>query len=168
MPRTTGGRAYRSAQEILAQQSAWTSGGADKFAGAARLQARLVAAGCQLLVPMGTSEVELEGVDVAVLPWADAAARAFEQRLALRLEALAAGPPAPTPAATAEAAPPEASRAPAETNGRCETEAPDGFAIGMAAQEPRLVLEACARSKPLLVAALLGIGSLLVLRAGRR
>ena len=64
------------------------SGGADKFAGAARLQARLVSAGCELLVPMGMSEVELEGVEVAVLPWADAAARAFEELIARRLDTL--------------------------------------------------------------------------------
>ena len=70
------------------------SGGADKYAGAARFQARLISAGCELLVPMGTSEVELEGVEAAVLPWADAAARAFEELIARRLETLAGAPAA--------------------------------------------------------------------------
>ena len=64
------------------------SGGAEKFAGAARFQTRLVSAGCELLVPMGMAEVELEDVDKVVLPWADAAARAFEELISRRLGTL--------------------------------------------------------------------------------
>ena len=64
------------------------SGGADKFAGAARFQRRLATMGCHVLLPMGMSEVELEAVDVAVLPWVDAAARAFEELIHSRVMAL--------------------------------------------------------------------------------
>lgn len=143
------------------------SGGSDKYAGAAKLQARLVGAGCELLVPMGTSEVELEDVDVAVLPWVDASGRAFEQRLAHRIEILGGGPPAAASVA-AETVPLScagaADGAAAEPNG-CETEATDRSAIN-AASGPMMPTRGTSRR--LLLAALLGAGSLLVLRACRR
>ena len=54
--------------------------GPGRFAGAVRLERRLVAAGGELLVPMGSSEVELEEVEIAVVPWADAVATALSRR----------------------------------------------------------------------------------------
>mmetsp|Transcript_45093 Transcript_45093/g.118237 ORF Transcript_45093/g.118237 Transcript_45093/m.118237 type:complete len:211 (-) Transcript_45093:204-836(-) len=53
------------------------SGGLDKYSGAAKLQKALVAVGCSVLVPLGGAEVEMEEVDVAVLPWVDGVAAAL-------------------------------------------------------------------------------------------
>ena len=71
------------------------SGGVDKFSGAARLQRELVRYGCGQLLPMGMAEVEMEEVDTSVLPWADAAAAAFEDLLARRIANLAPRDPPP-------------------------------------------------------------------------
>ena len=46
------------------------SGGSDKFLGAAKLQKALLEHGCTLLVPYGGAEVEMEEVEVSVVPWA--------------------------------------------------------------------------------------------------
>lgn len=48
------------------------SGGLDKFRGGARLQSALLAAGAWKLCQMGCAEVEMEEVEVSVLPWAQA------------------------------------------------------------------------------------------------
>ena len=50
------------------------SGGMDKFRGGARLQSALVAAGASPLCQMGCAEVEMEEVEVSVVPWAKALA----------------------------------------------------------------------------------------------
>ena len=51
--------------------------GADKWSGAARLQRVLVDNGCTPLVPMGLAEIEIEGVEVNVLPFAQQLAQAL-------------------------------------------------------------------------------------------
>jgi peptide-methionine (S)-S-oxide reductase len=152
------------------------SGGADKFAGAARFQARLVSAGCELLLPMGTSEVELEGIEVAVLPWADAAARAFEALIARRLEALAGGGGAPSSSGALRSSSEGAVKATdghedggrvnitdKKAHGKPEVDAPVPLPTESSGQPGALLLTVAG-------AALLGAaGSLLVLRAaGRR
>ena len=48
------------------------SGGLDKYRGGARLQSALLAAGAWKLCQMGCAEVEMEEVEVSVLPWAQA------------------------------------------------------------------------------------------------
>ena len=53
--------------------------GADKWNGAMRLQRLMVEQhGCSLLVPMGRAEIEIEGVEENVLPWARQLAAALE------------------------------------------------------------------------------------------
>lgn len=76
--------------------------GADKWNGALRLQRLMVEYhGCSLLVPMGKAEIEIEGVEENVLPWA--------RQLSAALEALgdaAGGEAAGAAAATAAEIPP--------------------------------------------------------------
>ena len=45
------------------------SGGSNKYCGAAKLQKALIDAGATLLVPMGSAEVEMEEVEVSIIPW---------------------------------------------------------------------------------------------------
>jgi len=72
--------------------------GADKWNGAKRLQRLMVEHhGCSLLVPMGQAEIEIEGVEENVLPWA--------RQLSAALEA-ARGEAAGAVAATAAEIPP--------------------------------------------------------------
>ena len=55
--------------------------GKDKWNGALRLQRLMVEYhGCSLLVPMGLAEIEIEGVEENVLPWARQLAAALEAR----------------------------------------------------------------------------------------
>jgi hypothetical protein len=62
---------------------------AQKFGGGASVQRALLEHGqCELLLPMGCAEVELEELDASVLPWADSVAAAFEARLAAKIAAL--------------------------------------------------------------------------------
>ena len=54
--------------------------GADKWNGAKRLQRLMVEHhGCSLLVPMGQAEIEIEGVEENVLPWARQLSAALER-----------------------------------------------------------------------------------------
>ena len=73
------------------------SGGSDKFLGAAKLQKALLEHGCTLLVPYGGAEVEMEEVEVSVLPWVDGVAAALKPASAG--EATMATPPAEVRAA---------------------------------------------------------------------
>ena len=52
------------------------SGGSNKYSGAAKLQKALIDAGATLLVPMGSAEVEMEEVEVSIIPWVDTVADA--------------------------------------------------------------------------------------------
>ena len=52
------------------------SGGQDKYRGALRIERMLTEIGCVLLAPMGMAEVEMEEVEMRVLPWADTVAAA--------------------------------------------------------------------------------------------
>lgn len=52
--------------------------GADKFNGCAKVQRALQDRGCSVLLPIGGAEIELEEVEVSVLPWADRVAAALD------------------------------------------------------------------------------------------
>ena len=75
------------------------SGGLDKYSGAKKLERALVDFGATLLVPTRGAEVEMEEIDVTVLPWADSVAVALG-------EELPSDPPAPPPPASPPPAPP--------------------------------------------------------------
>lgn len=108
------------------------SGGAEKFAGATRLQKALLEFGCTLLVPMGCAEVEMEEVDVSVLPWADGVATALRSLSGAKVAAQAQVVPTPTTRA-AEKNPREqaAGAAPIERDQRGDEPIPV-FAIALA------------------------------------
>ena len=56
--------------------------GPDKYSGSSKVQKALVEQGCTPLVVMGCAEIELEEVDVSVLPWSDSVATALDALVA--------------------------------------------------------------------------------------